>query len=55
MRKLINILCLIGAVIFMAAVLTAETHWIASLVWCLIGSVLMIPYLRATYEAETQR
>lgn len=52
MKRLINILCIIGAVIFMAAVVTAETHWITSLIWCLIGFVLIAPYLRMTYLAE---
>lgn len=55
MKRLINILCVIGAVVFMAAAITAEAHWIASTIWCLAGALMMAPYLRSTYEAETQR
>lgn len=52
MRILIRLMCIIGSILFMYAAVTMETHWITSLIWCLIGFVLIAPYLRMTYLRE---
>lgn len=54
MKHLINILCIIGVIIFMAAALTAETHMMTSAVWCVIGALLIAPHLRLTYLRESR-
>lgn len=54
MRNLIRFMGIIGSIIFMAAVVTAETHWVASLVWSLIGFVMIAPYLQMNYIRERQ-
>lgn len=52
MRILIRLMCIIGSILFMYAAVTMETHWITSLIWCLIGFVLICPYLQMTYLEE---
>lgn len=52
MKRLINLLCIIGSILFMYAAVTMETHWVSSLVWGLISFVLIVPYLRMTYLRE---
>lgn len=54
MKHLINLLCIIGVIIFMAAALTAETHMMTSAVWCVIGTLLIAPHLRLTYLRESR-
>lgn len=55
MKRLIDVLAVLGFGLYVVAALTLEAHVMQSVITCLIGTVLMIPHLRSTYEAETQR
>lgn len=52
MKRIISILCAIGAIIFFAAVITAEADMIRSMKWILASALMMAPYLRVTYLRE---
>ncbi len=55
MKKLIDVLAVLGFGLYVVAALTLEAHVVQSLVTCLIGTVLMIPHLRLTYLKDTGR
>ena len=52
MKKLISISCVLGALIFFIAAITAETHLIKSMVWILASVLMMAPHMRMTYIRE---
>lgn len=54
MKKLIDVLAVLGFGLYVVAALTLEAHVVQSLVTALIGSVMMIPHCRITYLEETR-
>lgn len=55
MKKVIDVLAVLGFGLYVVAALTLEAHAVQSLITCLIGTVLMIPHLRLTYLKDMGR
>ena len=55
MKKLIDVLAVLGFGLYVVAALTLEAHVAQSLITCMIGTVLMVPHLRLTYLKDMGR